>query len=100
MLRWIFVLFLFPGPARAQEKRFHFTEMKMGSPFTIIFYHEDSAQAQEISRKCFAMLDSVNSIFSDYSPSSEISLLANKALFYPPVVSNELFTKIGRASCR
>ena len=33
MLRWIFILLFFPISLPAQEKRFHFTENKMGSPF-------------------------------------------------------------------
>lgn len=94
MLRWIFVLLFFPFLLSAQEQRFHFTEMKMGSPFSIIFYHNDSLQAVEISRECFAIVDSIDSIFSDYSPTSESNLLAENSLIYPPAVSDELFSML------
>src|SRR5687768_6318465 len=92
MLRWIFILLFLPGSLPAQEKRFHFTENKMGSPFNIIFYHTDSSEADVISKMCFAIVDSLNKIFSDYSPGSEISLLAENAYLEPqPVCDNLLF---------
>jgi len=90
MLRWIFVLLFFPFSLSAQEKRFHFTENKMGSPFNIIFYHRDSSEAVEIAKTCFAIVDSLNKIYSDYSPESEISLLAEKAYLQPHSISDEL----------
>ena len=90
MLRWIFILFFLPGSLPAQEKRFHFTENKMGSPFNIIFYHTDSSEADVISKMCFAIVDSLNKIFSDYSPGSEISLLAENAYLEPQPVSDNL----------
>src|SRR5687767_1435682 len=90
MLRWIFILFFLPGSLPAQEKRFHFTENKMGSPFNIIFYHTDSSEAVEISKMCFAIVDSLNNIFSDYSPGSEISLLAENAYLKRQPVSDDL----------
>src|SRR5688572_19436657 len=90
MLRWIFILFFLPGSLPAQEKRFHFTENKMGSPFNIIFYHTDSSEADVISKMCFAIVDSLNKIFSDYSPGSEISLLAENAYMESQPVSDDL----------
>ena len=90
MLRWIFILLFFPLSLPAQEKRFHFTENKMGSPFNIIFYHRDSSEAVEIAKKCFAIVDSLNNIFSDYSSTSEISLLAENAYLEPQPVSDDL----------
>lgn len=90
MLRWIFILLFFPISLPAQEKRFHFSENKMGSPFNIIFYHTDSSQAVEISKICFSIIDSLNNIFSDYSQESEISLLTENAYLEPQPVSDEL----------
>ncbi|MCW3090052.1 MAG: ApbE family lipoprotein [Ferruginibacter sp.] len=59
----------------AQQKRFSFTEPKMGSPFTIVFYSGDSLQANAIAKRCFHLVDSFNLVFSDYIDSSELSRL-------------------------
>lgn len=73
-------LFLFTSIGLpAQLKRFSFTEPKMGSPFTIIFYSGDSAHAGELAKQCFMLVDSFNLIFSDYIDSSELSRLSESA---------------------
>jgi len=92
MWRLIFLL-VFPFSVSAQLKRFSFTENKMGSPFNLIFYHADSVQAKTIAKECFAIADTLNSIFSDYDAASEINS------FSPDVgqtqaVSEELFNMI------
>src|SRR5215831_17010107 len=103
MLRWIFVLMfwfvsgrtrLYLKPTDNSElKRFHFTENKMGSPFNLIFYHTDSLEAVAIAKECFLLVDSLNTIFSDYSPASEVGRLAQQpAGTYK--VSDELLSMI------
>ena len=72
-----FVCLVFVG--NAQMSRFSFTESKMGAPFTIIFYSNDSIQAAGIAKRCFALVDSFNFIFSDYIDSSELSKLSKSA---------------------
>ena len=72
-----FVCLVFVGDA--QMSRFSFTESKMGAPFTIIFYSNDSIQAASIAKRCFALVDSFNFIFSDYIDSSELSKLSKSA---------------------
>jgi thiamine biosynthesis lipoprotein len=59
-----------------QQNRFSFTESKMGSPLTIVFYCDDSAKATLVAKQCFTLTDSFVSIFSDYIDSSELSLLS------------------------
>jgi thiamine biosynthesis lipoprotein len=93
MLRLIFLL-LFPFTVFAQLKRFQFTENKMGSSFSIIFYHPDSAEAIAISKACFALVDSLNNIFSDYSSASEVGKLASMPIVKDQKVSDELFEMI------
>src|SRR4051812_18560382 len=51
----------------------------MGSPFNIIFYHSDSAEAKKIATNCFALVDSFVNIFSDYIDSSELNRLSASA---------------------
>jgi FAD:protein FMN transferase len=63
----------------AQPSRFVFTEAKMGSPFTIILYHQDSAYAKKVSQAAFMMVDSLVNIYSNYIDSSELNHLSATA---------------------
>ena len=92
MLRLIF-LTLLPLTLSAQLKRFHFTEIKMGSPFSLIFYHSDSVEATQIAKECFNRVDSIIAIFSDYDSTSEINRLVKQAN-RPQIVSDELFAML------
>lgn len=89
MLRWIFIL-LFPFTLSAQLKRFEFSQDKMGSPFNIIFYASDSAEAKQLAGNCYSLVDSINTVFSDYSSSSEVSRLALQKTNQEQRVSDEL----------
>lgn len=93
MLRLISLLLL-PFSLSAQLKRFEFSQNKMGSSFNIIFYCSDSAQATELSSQCFALIDSLNNIFSDYSSSSEVGRLASIEIVNDQKVSDKLFQMI------
>ena len=61
--------------ANAQLKRYAFTEPKMGSPFMIVLYCNDSLQAADYAKQSFKLVDSFNIIFSDYINSSELMQL-------------------------
>lgn len=93
MLRLIFLL-SFPFTLSAQLKRFEFSEKKMGSSFNIIFYHTDSIEAVTLSKECFALVDSVNNIFSDYSSKSEVGRLTAMPVIKDQKVSFELYKMI------
>lgn len=93
MWRLIFLL-LFPVTISAQLKRFQFTENKMGSTFSIIFYCDDSTKASALSKECFALVDSMNNIFSDYAATSEVGRLASMPVVKDQKVSDELFEVI------
>jgi thiamine biosynthesis lipoprotein len=90
----IFFLILFPITASAQLKRFEFPQIKMGSSFNIIFYHPDSTEANLIAKECYALVDSFNNIFSDYSTTSEVGRLATYSSLNEIKISNELFWMI------
>ena len=47
----------------------------MGSPFHVIFFCKDSTQATNAANDSFLLVDSLNKIFSDYIPDSELNLL-------------------------
>ena len=80
-------------PGYAQLKRFTFSETKMGSPFNIIFYSNDSLQANTIAMQCFQLVDSLVIIYSDYLDSSELNKLCATAgkTNKPVTVSPALF---------
>ena len=89
-----FFLLLFPLGVSAQLKRFEFTENKMGSPFKIIFYHNDSLKAVLLPKECYLLVDSLNNIFSDYTLDSEVGKLTQLNPFHEQKVSDELFSMI------
>jgi thiamine biosynthesis lipoprotein len=76
---FLVLCFLMNGGVAAQPVRFQFTEPKMGSPFHLIFYTADSAHAQLLARETFNLVDSLNAIYSDYLPSSELNALSATA---------------------
>lgn len=89
-----FIFFLCIGfYASGQLKRFTFSQPKMGSPFTIILYANDSLRAATIADKCFSLVDSLVFIFSDYIDSSELNRLCARAgkMSSPVTVSDPLF---------
>ena len=77
---FIIVLLLLPSSdCIAQQKRFSFSQPKMGSPFAIIFYADDSLQANLLASQSLALVDSFVLIFSDYIEGSELSELSATA---------------------
>jgi len=74
-----FLLLITLSTTSAQLKRFCFTQPKMGSPFTIIFYADDSIKAATLANNSFKLVDSFNLLFSDYIDSSELSRLSASA---------------------
>ncbi len=71
--------------SHAQLQRMSFTRAKMGSPFTIIVYPHDSAEAINTVNGAFTLVDSLVNIFSDYIDSSELNrLCASGGKHQPP----------------
>ncbi|NCI46830.1 FAD:protein FMN transferase [Sediminibacterium soli] len=82
MLRYtgfIMIALLCGATAQGQLKKYVFPNQKMGSPFTIIMVADDSVRAGQLAGECFGLVDSLNRIFSDYDPGSELSLVNNTA---------------------
>jgi FAD:protein FMN transferase len=75
----VIIFLAFVITSSAQQNRFVFTEPKMGSPFTVIFYHQDSSFAKQLSINAFRLVDSFVNIYSDYIASSELSRLSANA---------------------
>jgi thiamine biosynthesis lipoprotein len=80
-LRSIFLLLILLASLQAvsQDGRFSFSAVKMGSPFRIILYAKDSATANVLAKDCWQLVDSLNAIFSDYLPHSELNRLSATA---------------------
>ncbi len=72
-------MFFFPLSISAQLQRYKFTQPKMGSYFTVILYDRDSLHADKVADECFALVDSLNEIYSDYLPNSELNRLCATA---------------------
>jgi FAD:protein FMN transferase len=87
----IAICFSISSNAHAQYQKHTFTRPKMGSPLSITLYAQDTAGLYHTIETAYAQVDKLNSIFSDYSETSEISLLSKKAQKDMPVaVSKEL----------
>lgn len=85
---FFFSTLLLIGQLPAQARKFHFSEQKMGSPFNLVLVSDDSAKAASLARECFALVDSLNRVFSDYDSNSELSRLnANAGKAASPVSS-------------
>lgn len=59
----------------AQYKKYSFQQPKMGSLFNIVIYSTDSAAAGNAASETFKMIDTLNEIYSDYLPNSELNRL-------------------------
>ena len=57
------------------QQKFVFEQSKMGSPFTISIFANDSVKAAKAANAAFHCADSLNQIFSDYLDSSELNRL-------------------------
>lgn len=65
--------------SRAQNPRkWTFTQPKMGSPFSIIVYSNDSLKVSSATARAYKLVDSLNQVYSDYDAQSELSILSRK----------------------
>ncbi len=62
--------------AQAQYKKFSFQSPKMGSLFSIVMYSKDSASAAAAAAHAYRLVDTLNQIYSDYLPESELNRLS------------------------
>ncbi|HKG67973.1 MAG TPA: FAD:protein FMN transferase [Segetibacter sp.] len=93
---FLFIVICFA--ASAQYKKYGFQQPKMGSPFNIIIYSLDSAKAENAALAAFRMIDTLNEIYSDYLPNSELNrLCATSGTGKWVKVSEPLFTILKKA---
>ncbi len=62
------------------EKKYTYAHPQMGTTFKITFYSRlDSISSHAIATEIFSKIDSLNLLFSDYLPESELNRLCNQA---------------------
>ncbi|PYV39614.1 MAG: FAD:protein FMN transferase [Acidobacteria bacterium] len=71
--------------------RFEFTQPHMGTLFRIVCYARDTTTAERASNAAFDRIAGLDHIMSDYSPTSELTLLCQQAGGPPTKVSEDLF---------
>jgi len=87
----LFIVLLAGVNVNAQWTKYHFSALKMGSPFNIILVSDDSLKAADLAKASFALVDSLNLLFSDYDSTSELSRLNAHAGKGPQTVSPALW---------
>ena len=71
----IMLFFLYATIIIAQPRMYSFQSYKMGTEFNIKVYGDDSLKINKAVSLAWLKIDSLNHIFSDYSPSSELARL-------------------------
>jgi FAD:protein FMN transferase len=87
----VFILFKTTN-GYSQTRKYTFQRPKMGSPFIITAYADDSIQLSKAVDLAYKRVDTLNQIFSDYLETSEINTLCNTAklhIAYP--ISSDLY---------
>lgn len=73
------IAILFNSKGYAQQNKYQFSASKMGSPFNIVLWINDSITAKKHAESCFQLIDSLNHIFSNYDSTSELSYINHQA---------------------
>ncbi|MDP7010065.1 MAG: FAD:protein FMN transferase [Verrucomicrobiota bacterium] len=78
-------------PSDSTWQRFEYVNPEMGVKFHLKFYAPNQATAERVARLAYDRVEELDSIFSDYSPSSELNRLCAKPNGKPVLVSSDLF---------
>ena len=76
---------------KAAWQRFEFNEPEMGVNFGLKFYARDKSAARRAAKEVYKRIETLNAIFSDYNPNSELNRLTQQPVGRPVKVSAELF---------
>ena len=87
-LRSFACILLVPFSLFSQPQKFTFQRPKMGSPFVITVFADDSVAILPVIDKAFRRVDTLNQIFSDYLATSEINTVCQKINIWQPVSSD------------
>ncbi|MEO0898620.1 MAG: FAD:protein FMN transferase [Bacteroidota bacterium] len=78
MIRWIIPILFYPLFSFGQEV-FVFEHRQMGTEFKIHLVGKQEEVCRSLAQQAFNKLDSLNRVFSDYDPNSELSSLSQTA---------------------
>ncbi len=77
------ILISAPSPVLCQQnnelRKFEFSHGQMGTIFNIICYSKEEKLAVSTVQRAFLVIDSLNQVFSDYVPDSELNKLCSTA---------------------
>ena len=79
------------GSVCGQMKKYRFSANKMGSPFNITLFCDDSLKAATLAKQSFLLVDSLVNILSDYDSTSELSRISAHAGKGPLTVSSTMW---------
>jgi thiamine biosynthesis lipoprotein len=86
---------------RPPLQRYEFSHPQMGTVFHLVFYAEqDSVAAAAVAARIFGRVDTLNAIFSDYLPESELNRLSDRAGNPEPTPVSVELEDILRRACR
>ena len=74
--------------------RYQYTQLHLGVQVRIVLYAKNETQAIKTATEAFAKIATLEDIFSNYRPQSEISRLSKADTYQPIPVSNDLFDVI------
>ncbi len=66
-------------PLTAQYRKLSFQQPEMGSLFNLVIFSQDSAEAAKAAAQAYRLIDTLNGIYSDYLPASELNRLCAEA---------------------
>jgi len=80
LFAYLWLLSYLHAGAQPAERKYSYSHPQMGTTFHLLFYSQlDSSNAQALATSIFSKIDSLNLIFSDYLPESELNRLCNHA---------------------
>ena len=83
--------------ASSNLQRYKYTQLHVGVQVRIILYAENEAAAEDAARQAFSTLATLEDIFSDYRPTSEVRQLTENAIKHPHRISQHLFAVLDHA---
>lgn len=96
---WLLCVLSACGFAQGEElRRFDFEAPLMATTFRISLYAESKARAEKAVDAAFRRIASLNAVYSDYEPNSELMQLCNAGPDKPFKASEELLSLIARGS--
>lgn len=97
-LAWLLTLSTTTAEVGADLRRFEYTRTEMATPVRVVLYCANETAARRAAEAAFSRIRSLNSVFSDYDPQSELRRLCRAATARDDVrVSLDLWRVLTRA---